>query len=622
MVRQLLGILRYGKKQDFNNLVNDEEYIHGEIFLSLIRFIHNYKDSISKNLLINAVNLIAFISYFLKLEKKLSDYILKKFYHLNFKYIKNLQLGENKIKVIRQAHSFMSNILDKLDSNKFSTREGFEMPEDHKIVKLFEGYSLYLEFDILIIAKTLRTDKIRCKETQLVYQFIKEIQETDYLFEGVDLTPQGYWLFIECNEALVQDIPLNFDWTMKRVKHLLIWMKSYGKSQKYKLVFKKRIWSIRYRISLERFSSAKIDGIFYEVKRMYLVKNAFKDFCKLDKLVKLAGILSLIEDISNNNKRRFIKSGKMLVQKTVPEASYSILGETEWIRRIKKYIEKNSFLKNHSLISLKKEFLSYFLESPNYCSSFYMYGIVETNMKIRRIGHMSINLYGVNFFENSSFDYPKYHFALEHIDTILMLEDSLLLKFNDIKEEKILKIKIKSIVKEDIAHDMVSYMLLSLREPKKLFYAYNFISKYLTYGKKKNKFLKDSALKPMINRCLEEIARLRNVDVDLKSLPYSRKYQMGIKAQNNKGAFSIYKEKRKVDLTLQLSKNNSKTFVENRRTSRSSRNSRVEIAGFVRMSSKKKIEEARTAKQGKKIISKIRRSKWSRDWSKSTCDVS
>lgn len=187
-------LARGNKKLDFSNLIKDESYAHGEIFLGLIRFIFNYKDSISKRLLKNAVNLIAFFSFYIKLEEKISYYILTKFYNINFKYIKNLELGEDKQKIIRQCHIFMSNILDKLETEKFYRREGFEIPEDHRIVELFEGYSVYLEFDILIIAKTIKVDKIRCKETQYVYQFIKEIQETDYLFEGVDITPQGYWL--------------------------------------------------------------------------------------------------------------------------------------------------------------------------------------------------------------------------------------------------------------------------------------------------------------------------------------------------------------------------------------------------------------------------------------------
>lgn len=583
MIKQLLHLARGGKKLDFNNNVKDDSFIIGEIFLGLIRFIFNYKKCPSKKLLINAVNLITFMSFFLKMKKDLSHYVLHKFYILNFTPLKNMNENPYKSHLIRQCHLFMANVLDKLETDKFYITEGFEVPEDHKIEEIFKGYPVYLEFDVLIIAKTIKIDKIRCKETQYVYQFIKEIQETEYLFEGLDLSPQGYWLFIECDEENVQDIPLNFDWTMRKVQHLIKWMKSFGKAERFKLVFKKRIWTIRYRLSLERFSSAKISGIFYEVKRMFLVKNVFKEYCKLDKLIKIAGILSLIEEIENNNKKQFIKSSKILVQKTIPESSQNILGEMEWIRRINNYLEKNKFLGNHSLISLKKQFLIFFLESPNYCSSFYSYQVEETNMNLGKEGFLSINIYGLSIFDKKSFEIPTYYFALEHIDTVLFYEDTLVLKFNEIDEDKIYKLKLKSVVKEDIAYDIISYMEISLKEPKKLFYAYNYISKFFPYGKYKNQLSRDSAVKPMVNKCKEEITRLRNIDIDIMDLAFSRKYNLNLTGGSVKGSFSVYKVRKEVDIELHLKKTKTKGFVEQKRASRSHRNSRVDIAGIMRL---------------------------------------
>lgn len=87
-----------------------------------------------------------------------------------------------------------------------------------------------------------------------MFHFVKEIQEIEYLFEGLELNPDAYWLFIECEESHIPDIPCNWDWTMKRVKHLLEWMRSYNKGDKFQLTFKRRVYSIRYRSGIARFT--------------------------------------------------------------------------------------------------------------------------------------------------------------------------------------------------------------------------------------------------------------------------------------------------------------------------------------------------------------------------------
>ena len=126
---------------------------------------------------------------------------------------------------------------------------------------------------------------------------MKEIQDTDYLFEGLELNPEVYWLYLECDDEEIPDIVCSWYWNMKTVKHLLEWIRSFKKTEKVKLVLKQRIFSIRYLTSIERSPDYKVMCIFYEVRRSYLIKNNFYKFVKLDKIVEISCLLGLIDGL-------------------------------------------------------------------------------------------------------------------------------------------------------------------------------------------------------------------------------------------------------------------------------------------------------------------------------------
>ena len=77
-----------------------------------------------------------------------------------------------------------------------------------------------------------------------------------------------------------------------------------------------------------------MDVIFHEIYRNYIVKNFFKGFIKLDKIVEISCILGIIDDLENNLLNIHIKSGTFRLQKTIPESQLNLLSENEWMRRI------------------------------------------------------------------------------------------------------------------------------------------------------------------------------------------------------------------------------------------------------------------------------------------------
>lgn len=213
-----------------------------------------------------------------------------------------------------------------------------------------------------------------------------------------------------------------------------------------------------------------------------MVKNCFQKYVKLDKIVEISYVLGLIEDLENNVKGVHLRSGSIYLQKTIPEKSLFLLSESEWLRRREIFMEKNAHLKNHTLFSLKKKFLNYLIDSPCFCASIYKYGLAEEkDSEVKRDGTLSINIYGIYFFEGDNFELPTFHYRLEEIRYLEVLEDYVTLEFLVEANEKQLHFttKLISINKEDIAYDIISYMLIAMREPKKLYYAYNYLGKHL-----------------------------------------------------------------------------------------------------------------------------------------------
>ena len=88
-IKELIHLGRGDKRTDFRQLMVNESHIIGEIFLGLIRFIHNYINSVSVKLFCNGVRLISFLSFYFKIPDNLAIYTLRKFNELNYNIIKS-----------------------------------------------------------------------------------------------------------------------------------------------------------------------------------------------------------------------------------------------------------------------------------------------------------------------------------------------------------------------------------------------------------------------------------------------------------------------------------------------------------------------------------------------------
>jgi hypothetical protein len=62
----------------------------------------------------------------------------------------------------------------------------------------------------------------------MVWEFIKDLRDVKDLFEEFELDPGCFWLYLERSD---QDIPIEFDWPMKRVMHLQVYLNASEKKE-------------------------------------------------------------------------------------------------------------------------------------------------------------------------------------------------------------------------------------------------------------------------------------------------------------------------------------------------------------------------------------------------------
>lgn len=89
--------------------------------------------------------------------------------------------------------------------------------------------------------------------------------------------------------------------------------------------------------------------------------------------------------------------------------------------------------------------------------------------------------------------------------------------------------RISSTNLEDVAYDLISYMQIAMREGKKMYYSYNYLSNvYFSKIRKTFQPSLDRSNEVTIAKCKEEINKLKNSDIDYVELAFTKQYNMGI----------------------------------------------------------------------------------------------
>ena len=94
----------------------------------------------------------------------------------------------------------------------------------------------------------------------------------------------------------------------------IIWKEaSYFDENKNFFLVKRRLYCSAYTLNFNKIQDDHLISLFSDVKREYLIKNRFNDYCKVDQINKIGTILYVYEIITK--KKRIVKSPEKIMKK-------------------------------------------------------------------------------------------------------------------------------------------------------------------------------------------------------------------------------------------------------------------------------------------------------------------
>jgi len=474
----------------------------------------------------NAICLLSTISYFSNVTPTAGKTILKRFKEINYDRFLKAGFNNNRKLVFTHAHVFMSNILDyschqiywsELDKN-------YIMPSHDKLSELFLLENTTHSFNVVILTAKKMIETIEFVSSNNVSDLTDVLKQNSRIFNSSELEPGFYSLFLEIDRRDIDDIAIPFEWTIQSLKHFTEYVSSIFPYDMHRLCFRRRLYSIKDLIGAEKLTNLRIESMFLIHSRRFLKKSSFHKYCTTQQLVKLGALLAALDEIENE-KDGDLSSARLLIKNCLPEEDILELGENEWGRRIRSYLENNAYLKDQHPYFIKQQFLEIIGRSKTFCSSVYSATFKSTQKDIEV--SLVLSIAGIYIYKKWDYSTPIsvifIHEILSYSSPSTNLKE-LNLQVSDRAKNSILRISLCLERRREFVEDVFSYVLISLRQDKKLFYAYIYTAE--------NEQVKDNEINKDIiynlKKCRHVINQLYETGVKSEDLPFNKSFFDGV----------------------------------------------------------------------------------------------
>lgn len=501
-----------------------KSFIVGEILLSLCKFVVKYLGASSHLYITNAIDLLAIFSFYTKPSADIGLYVLNSFKRdiYNFFTMQPRDYSNSISNPVHKSFTFLSNMIDKLSLPVMRGGSGWNPPSVEKIEEVIsmDDFEVELEIDIIIAEKKIKKGKWEGRER--VCHLVEQLKQEENFFLSPENKKGSFWLFIEINNKNYDDIPLEFSLDLRQVRHLYIWYSSFVPNHQVKLVLKRRVWTVRAKLATDNLSGGSIICLFEDIKRTYLKKEKFRNLITISKAIELAGILAFIHQIKKNEKQVLVTD--LIIERFLPEEIRERLSDKEWVHRLEEYLVSKMFLFKQTLLSLMLKFISNFTNFSNFGSSFYQYRVKgPQQVSIIKEGTIALNCFGIYFYENDNFEREIFALNLDQLTDIRQSKKGVSIEYFEGEESvKVSKIVIESRLSQCIVEDIISFMIIGMREINKMFYSYNFIAKIAKEYNSKIPITKYES--SFIGLCLEHVEKYKSDDFELEELPFTENY--------------------------------------------------------------------------------------------------
>ena len=395
------------------------------------------------------------------------------------------------------------------------------LPKKSSILEVFQRNNFFSELRITIrIPYTQKPVQIfRAKNTTKVEEFLKKevLPEQEEFAEY----QSHYWLILEIDR--VADIPLDWNWSLSLVKHLLSFLEAEFSPKRVRIALKRRVWNNRIEMMSNfngymqerppsdfNLSDFELEAIFLEAKWLFYKTNYLKHHLNMREILQISTSFDIIAT------RGDIAGASEIV---LPPCLKGLISYSEFTQKCEFYANRSQRgkLSEYSNMQLKRIVIEAILsKGPFLCSRAYAYRLKggDSCLGLSKKGSVFINASGL-FFTNTEDPGSKLiHFQLNELFNIQISDLDLKLGF--VKEQsRQLWIILDSRMKQSLVCDIISYCLVNLRLMTKKFCALRALDCAFDYSEMK---MGNRYSAGFLQSLLEEIEIYSNLDDPIENL--------------------------------------------------------------------------------------------------------
>ena len=305
---------------------------------------------------------------------------------------------------------------------------------------------------------------------ETVEEFMNKLYESQYLKKFDD--KYAFWIY-RAKTSKEEDVALLNDEVILEVLSLCDDNTNF-------LLVQRRITCSVFPLNYNKLDELHLDSFFYQIKRNYIVKDKYSDFCKAESIAKLAAILYII-DRGKKSKKIIVKSEKIQkkIKTLIPDSWIIRLSPILHMQKIIPHLMQSNLI-NQDIWTLKQEFLnglkSYYLLTGVHYDCQIQDSLSGTNARVDMM--LNVNVFGLFFYKVR--DKPVRTIYYEELVYAVGSEYECSLFY--VEKESFLETRLNIFCKNNRARelneDIVSYCILRTKEKSRLLYGLAFLNEF------------------------------------------------------------------------------------------------------------------------------------------------
>lgn len=490
------------------------------VYKIIIDMICDQLDMNNKLFVKNGISLLYYVSWYIRLTRTNMAIICSQ---VGQELVPRLQkiFIDGQFRALSQViKAFLRNILDYEFEAHFSGMnpqiESVTSVFPEKIIQSIVNNQVSLR--IFYYKKGLQYLSIKIGLDKTVWDLVEVLRSKSKVTDLKTVQSRLLWLYIDIDDPQYRDIAISKKWKINTLVHYLILLKCSVQTEKLSIKFKQRHWQLDRTVPSSLPGIEDLEPIYEEVKREFLLRDGFA----VDYFIKVNAQFTakLIEKLYFEDLDTPTKLNPEITRRLTLNSLGGICEEA-----LKKYDDDEELIMNGKYI-LMTRFLIIFKNQPKFCSS--VYEALDLRVKIgdelieEDYIDVVVDFYGLKF--SSKKESQILQIFTHQIISVVEKEDDLYvtIEFLDRFKIEVCEVTFQSLYLEQIMDDLLTYCILSLRLPKRVFYAMHYI-KIVDIQVNSGEIIMNKRISTAVSDCENILNKFQNSIVETDAFPLDKR---------------------------------------------------------------------------------------------------